>query len=115
MRVAVLGCLVVAVLAAVVSVVLPDDRAASGRPTALKGTAVSDQGLMALSETVAQKYQQVTVIDSRREVISVYQIDLASGTIALRSVRNIRWDLQISDYNGQKPLPREIQALSEQR
>jgi len=71
--------------------------------------------LMVLCETVAQKYQQVTVIDPRREVISVYHVDLANGVIALRSVRNIHWDLQMSDYNGQRPLPREIRALSEQR
>jgi hypothetical protein len=115
MRVAVLGCLVVAILVAAVSVVLPDDRAVPGREAAPSGAAFSDRGLLAFSETVAQKYQQVTVIDPKREVMSVYHVDLASGTITLRSVRTIRWDLQMSDYNGQRPLPREIQALSEQR
>jgi hypothetical protein len=48
-------------------------------------------------------------------VVFVYQLDFASGMIALRSVRSIHWDLQMSDYNGQKPLSQEIRALSEQR
>jgi len=115
MRVAQLGCLAIAVLSAVVLVVLPEGRAAVGQQLAPNRTAVSDPGLIALSETVQQRYQQLTIIDPRREVVSVYHVDLASGVIALRSVRNIHWDLQMSDYNGQKPLPREIQALMEQR
>jgi len=71
--------------------------------------------LIAFSETVEQKYQQLTVIDPKLRVMSVYQIDLSSGKIALRSVRNIHWDLQMLEFNGANPLPREIQALLEQR
>jgi hypothetical protein len=115
MKTAVLGCLAVVVLVAVVSLALPDERAAFGQQPLPAQTAFSDQGLIALSEIVDQRYQQVTVIDPKREVLSVYHIELASGVIALRSVRNIHWDLQMSDYNGQKPLAKEIQALSEQR
>ena len=43
--------------------------------------------------------------------MSVYQIDLTSGKITLRSVRQIQWDLQITDFNGSYPSPREIQSL----
>lgn len=115
MRLAVLGSLTAVLLVAVVSVVLPDGRAAWGQQTGHERVPFAGQGLIALSETVAERYQQVTVIDPKREVLSVYHIDLASGVITLRGVRNIHWDLQMSDYNGQKPLPREIQAILEQR
>ena len=71
--------------------------------------------LIAFSENVAQKYQQVTVIDAKQKVISVYHVDLATGQIALRSVRAIQWDLRMSDFNGTAPFPREIQAMSERR
>ncbi len=71
--------------------------------------------MLAFSEVVDKKYQQVTVIDPKQQVISVYHIDLVTGTITLRSVRNIHWDLQMTDFNGSRPLPKEIQALSEQR
>jgi len=46
-------------------------------------------------------------------VMSVYQIDAQTGRIALRSVLKIHWDLQMTEYNGESPLPREIQALLE--
>ena len=115
MKTATLGCLAVVILVVFVAVVLPDGRAALGQQAAPRVASFSDRGLIAFSETVEQKYQQVTVIDPKRQVISVYHVDLRSGMIALRSVRNIHWDLQMSDYNGDKPLPREIQSLLEQR
>ena len=72
------------------------------------------EGLIALSETVDRNYQQVTVIDPRSQTMCVYHIELSSGQIALRSVRKIQWDLRMTDFNGTKPLAREVKALSEQ-
>ncbi|MCS7304711.1 MAG: hypothetical protein NZ602_06350 [Thermoguttaceae bacterium] len=70
--------------------------------------------LLAFATTVADKYQQVTLIDPKQRAMSVYHIDLADGKIHLRSVRNFHWDLQLIHLNGQPPLPREIQAILEQ-
>jgi hypothetical protein len=44
-------------------------------------------------------------------MMSVYGIDPATGEISLRSVRNVRWDLQMDEYNGTNPSPREIRSL----
>ena len=57
----------------------------------------------------------LTVVDPRQRVLSVYHIDVATGKIALKSVRNIQWDLQIDDLNNDKPLPQEIRSSLEQR
>ncbi len=57
----------------------------------------------------------LTVIDPRQQAMGVYHIDLASGKIAPMSVRNIRWDLQMTEFNGVNPLPREIRSQLEQR
>ncbi|MEN6497483.1 MAG: hypothetical protein ABFD16_24560 [Thermoguttaceae bacterium] len=65
---------------------------------------------IALSTVVGDKYQQLVVVDPKAHVMSVYHVDLASGAIHLRCVRNIHWDLQMMDFNGTAPLPREIQA-----
>jgi hypothetical protein len=48
-------------------------------------------------------------------VMSVYHLELSSGAITLRSVRNITWDLQLREFNGVAPLPQEIRALLEPR
>ena len=72
-------------------------------------------GVIAFSEKVENKYQQVTVIDTKQRSLCVYHISLADGQIALKSVRNFHWDTQILEWNSANPLPKEIQALLEQR
>ena len=59
--------------------------------------------------------QVLTVIDTRQRVMSVYGIDGGTGKITLLSVRNIQWDLQLSEFNGEHPLPQEIRNMLEQR
>ena len=71
--------------------------------------------LIALSTVVGDKYQQLTVIDPKQRVLSVYHIQLATGAVQLRCVRNIHFDLQMMEFNGEAPLPREIQSLVEPR
>ncbi len=64
---------------------------------------------------LGERSQMLTVVDPRQRVMSVYRIDGGSGKIALLSVRNIQWDLQMTDFNGVEPLPREIRRQLEQR
>ena len=71
--------------------------------------------LIALPTQVDNNRQQITVIDPIKRVICVYHIDLPSGGITLKSVRNIAGDLQIDDFNGTSPLPREVRAQLEPR
>jgi hypothetical protein len=69
--------------------------------------------LIALSFDTGDGRQQVTVIDPRTRVMAVYHVDRASGALALKSVRNVHWDLQIEDFNSTSPTPREIRALTD--
>lgn len=50
----------------------------------------------------------VTVIDPRTRVMAVYHVDRSSGEITPKSVRNITWDLQMTEYNSGKPLPQDV-------
>lgn len=70
--------------------------------------------LLALSMDVEGR-QQVTVVDPRRQVMAVYHIDRNSGSITLRSVRNVQWDLVMEDFNSGNPTPREIRSIADQR
>lgn len=70
--------------------------------------------LLALSMDVEGR-QQVTVVDPRRQVLAVYHIDRNTGAIALRSVRNVQWDLVMEDFNSGAPTPREIRSIADQR
>ena len=54
--------------------------------------------------------QTLAVIDPRQRVIAVYHVDRTLGEIALRSVRNFTWDLQMIEFNSGEPLPQDIRA-----
>jgi hypothetical protein len=83
-------------------------------PPAVKPLVLSD-GLIALSSDTADGHQQVAVIESKTRVMSVYHIDHKSGTITLKSVRNLAADLEMDEYNTEKPLPQEIRAILNKR
>ena len=82
------------------------------RPTTVYAAAGSDV-IAGPAETADG--QVLTVIDTRQRVMSVYRIEGGTGKIALLSVRNIQWDMQLTEFNGEHPLPQEIRRLLEQR
>lgn len=71
--------------------------------------------LLAFSSADNGATQTLTVIDPVQRSMGVYQIDRATGEIMLRSVRSIRWDLQMEEFNTHSPKPKEIRTLTERR
>jgi hypothetical protein len=67
--------------------------------------------------TMADKAQGqlLAVVEPKQQVMSVYRIDPVSGKIALKSVRNLHWDLEMTYYNNEAPLPQDIKTSLEQR
>ena len=74
-----------------------------------------DSGMIALAAVAGNAHQQITVIYPKMRVICVYHVSLASGEIALKSVRNMHGDLQMDEFNGTSPSTREIRSLEAQR
>jgi hypothetical protein len=77
--------------------------------------AVAGSELIVVPTSLGERGQMLTVIDPRQRVLCVYHIDLPSGKIALKSVRNIQWDLQVTDLNNEPLRPLEIQSMLEKR
>ena len=75
---------------------------------------LADQGLIALTSMLDGGREQLTVIDPKLRSVAVYHINPANGALTLRSVRNIHWDLQMSQFNGVNPLPQQIRSMLEQ-
>ena len=113
MKTILLGALAGVLVTATGLIAFPENGEAQIHTAAVQRPAGFNDGLIALSETVDQQYQQVTVIDPLSQTMCVYHIKLASGEIALRSVRRIHWDLQMTDFNGTKPLASEVKTLSQ--
>jgi hypothetical protein len=45
----------------------------------------------------------------------IYHVDTPTGTVTLKSARNISGDLQIDEFNAIGPLPRDIRGQLEHR
>ncbi len=71
--------------------------------------------LIALPGPTDEDGQLFLVVDPQVRAVSVYHVDGANGKIALKSVRNIHYDLQMMNLNTEDPLPQNIRSLLEQR
>ncbi len=93
------------------------------RPKTAEGQRVTerDRGfraggeLFAIQGSAIDGQQLIVLIDPQERTLGSYLVDTRSGQIALRSVRNIRWDLQLETFNGTEPTPEKIQALLQPR
>ncbi len=113
MRIAAAGILVSAgLLIASLAVTVRPDAVFAVRvgPSPVSGSSQ----LVTLVTALGENRQQLLVIDPELHVMSVYHLD-ASGEVTLKSVRNFHWDLQMEQFNGTNPLPREIRSLMQQR
>ncbi len=115
MKRTVLGILLGLVLVAAVSVAQQRGDVLGQRTTSTVSGPVAGSELIVVPTSLGEKGQMLTVVDPRQRVISVYHIDVNTGKITLKSVRNIRWDLQVPDFNNANPTPKEIQSWLEQK
>ena len=117
MKLAMLGTFVgvgIVLVAVAVAQQRGENAAQRGMPlVAAPATAGSE--LIVVPTALGEKGQMLTVVDPRQRVLCVYHIDVTTGKIALKSVRNIQWDLQITQLNNEDPLPQQIRSLLEQR
>jgi len=116
MKRAMLGILLGVVMVVAAAAAMAEQRGDLFAPRAAAAPIASAGAeLIVVPTPLGDKGQMLTVIDPRQRVLGVYHIDLATGKIALKSVRNIQWDLQMMYLNNENPLPQEIRSLLEQR
>jgi hypothetical protein len=117
MKLAVLGSLVgIGLVTAAVGVAQQRGEGYSQRTApAVPAVATGNSEMVVLPTLLGDKSQVLTVVDPRLRVLGVYHIDLATGVITMKSVRNMQWDLQMSDFNNEKPHPQEIRSMLEPR
>lgn len=75
------------------------------------GTPMAGSGGWITHSTATDRVQQIVVIDPSTQAMAVYHVDLANGRISLKSVRNIRYDLLMTEFNTDAPSPRELESL----
>ena len=72
-------------------------------------------GLITHFDNSQAKSPLLTIVDPQTRVMAVYRIDPTTGEITLRGVRNFQFDLQMDEFNGVSPTPREIRSLLQRR
>lgn len=102
-------CLAVAALLAIALMLRPNLQAQG--PAIQRSSAPPTSPILVTHTTETPTGQQLTVIDSGRHVMAVYMIEKGTGRVTLKSVRQLHWDLQLEEFNGVSPTPREIQSL----
>jgi hypothetical protein len=51
------------------------------------------------------------VVDSASRRAAVYHVDVASGSLTLKSARDISWDLMLDEFNAQEPRPAALRNM----
>lgn len=64
-----------------------------------------------VTSSVGDNRQQIVIADPIQQSLAVYHVDLSTGRIALKSVRHVRFDLLMTEFNTDPPSPRELEAL----
>jgi hypothetical protein len=115
MKQAMLGALVVVGLMAVVLCAFGRNDQALAQQHTAAGPLVGGGDLIVVPMPSGDKGQLLSIVDPRVRMLCVYRVDPVTGKIALKSARNLNWDLQMSYLNNEAPLPQEIQSLLDQR
>lgn len=53
------------------------------------------------------------LVDTASRHAAVYHVDAASGSLTLKSARDLSWDLTLGDFNAQEPKPAALKKLLE--
>lgn len=77
-----------------------------------RGQGVASGGAPLVTHVIAQENRPHTIVavDPQNKTLAVYHVDLVTGKLALKSVRNATWDLQMRDFNTAEPLPQDIRS-----
>lgn len=83
--------------------------------TARTGMAVGDPAapLWTMATPLDDGRQMLLVVDQQNRTLAIYHVDPATGTLVLKSTRDIRWDLLVEDFNAQEPKPASLKKMLE--
>lgn len=70
-------------------------------------------GLWISASPLDESRRLLLVIDPQLKNAAVYHVDAAAGTLALKSTRDISYDLMVGDFNAQAPKPADLKKMLE--
>lgn len=83
------------------------------RPGGPAGDGIAPGQLWISATPLDDQRQLLIVIDPTVKNAAIYHVDGGSGTLALKSTRDISWDLMVGDFNAQEPKPSALKRMLE--
>lgn len=74
--------------------------------------AAGNSELLMTTSLLSDGRQQVVITDTKARTMAIYEVEPATGKVLLRSVREIKWDLQMQQFNATSPTPGEIRSMT---
>jgi hypothetical protein len=74
--------------------------------------AAGNSELLMTTSLLSDGRQQVVITDTKAKTMAIYEVEPGTGKVLLRSVREIKWDLQMQQFNATSPTPGEIRSMS---
>ena len=69
-------------------------------------------GVLWISESPLDEGRRLlVVIDQQGRHAAVYHLDAATGTLTLKSCRDLSWDLSLDDFNAPEPKPDALRKM----
>jgi len=84
-------------------------------PNYTQVAAAGNDHLLMTTSLLADGRQQVVVTDTNAKTMAIYEVEPVTGKVLLRSVRDIKWDLQMEQFNATSPTPGEIRNMAAPR
>jgi len=85
----------------------------AGRALPPPGTNESSGPLWTLATPLDDGRQMLLVVDQQNRTMAIYHVDPGTGTLTLKSTRDVRWDLMVEDFNCQEPRPAALKKMLE--
>lgn len=83
------------------------------RPGGPAGDGIAPSHLWISATPLDEQRQLLIVVDPTVKNAAIYHVDGGTGTLVLKSTRDISWDLMVGDFNAQEPKPSALKRMLE--
>ena len=77
-------------------------------------TSVGGNDMLVVGGQITKDSYGLYLVDMKRQALCVYQWLPATRKLRLMAARTLKFDVQLDEYNADKPTPRDVKRLVEQ-
>ena len=77
-------------------------------------TSVGGDDMLVVGGQITKDSYGLYLVDTKRQALCIYQWLPGSRKLRLMAARNFKYDVQLDEYNADKPPPSEVKRLVEQ-